>query len=136
MRLGRFAATGAVAAAAQLALLAAFLEAGAPPTLSNALAIALAAQVNFGLSRSFTWHDRPREGRLVFDWARFMVAVSASAALNLTVVEATRRVIEPLPAAALGILAGAALNFVVADRLIFSARGAAESRRAAHEAHP
>jgi putative flippase GtrA len=136
IRLGRFAATGVAAAVAQLTLLAVFLHAGAPPTFSNALAIGMAAQLNFGLSRSFTWHDRPRERRLVFDWMRFMATVSASAALNLTVFEATRRVIEPLPAAALGILAGAALNFVVADRLIFTARAAGHLRRGAQEAHP
>ena len=130
LRLGRFAATGMAAAIAQLAMLTVFLHVGAQPTFSNALAIALSAQLNFALSRSFTWHDRPRDRRLLLDWARFMATVSASAVLNLTVFEAARRVMEALPAAAFGIVAGAALNFLVADKLIFPARGATASRSA------
>src|SRR5438105_201370 len=54
----RFAWTGGMAATVQLALLALMLRQGWEPLLANALAFLLAAQVNFALSMTLTWHDR------------------------------------------------------------------------------
>lgn len=118
-RAARFALTGLLCAALQLALVAAFEAARLPGLIANAGAFFLAAQLNFVLSSRFTWGDRVRNGPLVWRWVAFLGAISGTAVLNMAVFAAARGVVGELQAAALGIAASALVNFVVGDRAIF-----------------
>ncbi|MEI6136913.1 MAG: GtrA family protein [Chloroflexota bacterium] len=125
-RAARFALTGLICAALQLALVAAFEAAAVPGLAANALAFGLAAQLNFVLSSRFTWGDRARSGPLAWRWGAFLGAISGTAVLNMAVYALARPLVGDLEAAALGIAAAAIVNFVVGDRAIFRAAPAQE----------
>ena len=117
----------------QLGVLALLVSMGLQPLLANAGAFALSAQMNFVLSQTFTWRDRnsgeAERAGLVGRWAAFHVCISAAAVVNLAVFALAMHVAAHLLAAILGIIAGAALNFLTNDRLTF--RRARMTKRAA-----
>ena len=118
-RAARFALTGLLCAALQLALVALFEAARLPGLIANAGAFFLAAQLNFVLSSRFTWGDRGRSRSLVWRWVAFLGAISGTAVLNMAVFALVRGAVGDVLAAALGIAASALVNFVVGDRAIF-----------------
>jgi len=134
-RPARFALTGGVAGLSQLALLALFTGRGWAPGRANVVAFLLAAQLNFLLSSTFTWRDRASGAARGRDhWRRWLAyhgAIGGMAALNMLVYSMARHVAPVLAASALGIVAAAVGNFVVGDRLVFRARGAANPQQAA-----
>ncbi|MCC7369512.1 MAG: glycosyltransferase family 39 protein [Chloroflexi bacterium] len=123
-RLLRFAMTGGVAALTQLLLLELFAARGMPSLAANALAFLLAAQVNFWLSQLFTWRDRGDDltaASVATRLARFHGGILGTAFLNMAVFAMTVTVLPQGLAAILGILAGAAGNYVLGDRFVFRA---------------
>lgn len=125
-RLVRFACTGLLAGAVQLALLHLWLVCGWNVLLANAVAYLVSAQVNFLLSALFTWRDRrdvthPVE-TLGQRWLSFHGAILGTALLNEVMFVIAHTALPPLVAAGLGIAAGALVNFLVQDRWVFAAR--------------
>ena len=62
---------------------------------------------------------RTSAGSLVRRWATFNACISVAAVVNLSVFAVALHFVPHLPAAALGIVAGASLNFISNDRLTF-----------------
>jgi len=118
-RLLRFALTGGSAALLQLALLTAFERLGWPGLVANGAAFVLATQFNFCASQTFTWGDRPATGGLSDRWLRYHAAVAGAALLNMAAFAVASRALPSVAAAALGIAAGAGVNFLCGDRLVF-----------------
>ncbi len=119
LRPARFALVGATAAVVQLALLRLLLVAGMWSVPADAVAFLVSAQVNFALSCVFTWRDRNPRAAIVARWLGFHSAIAGTALLNVGVFAATVVVLPDLAASALGIVAAAVVNFVVADRAVF-----------------
>jgi putative flippase GtrA len=118
----RFAATGGVAAALQIAILTFLTRHGWEPLPANAAAFFLAAQANFALSSALTWRDRFRRYALAQRWVMFHLAIASTAVLNLVTFELVRTLL-PTPAAALtGIAVAGFANFLLGDRVVFHAR--------------
>jgi putative flippase GtrA len=121
-RVARFAVTGGMAGALQLALLVAITSRGWPALAANAAAFLLAAQVNFGLSGVFTWPDRRRRHSLGRRWLLFHGSIACMALVNMAVFALMRLALPDLQASAAGIAAAACGNYLVGDRLVFGAR--------------
>ena len=118
----RFGLVGAASACVQLALLTLLVRVGLHSWTGNAVAIAIAAQVNFALSQWFTWWDRSAADSLCGRWLRFTCAISSTVALNFGIFAAASLVMEPIAAAASGMAVAATANFVLADRFVFVGR--------------
>ncbi len=122
----RFACTGGVAAAAQLALLHALLGRGWVAMAAEVVALLVSTQVNFALSSLFTWRDRrlasPFGLALLTRWVTYQWSGAGAAALNMVVFALARLDLSVLAAAALGTLVAGAANFVAGDRLVFRER--------------
>jgi putative flippase GtrA len=119
-RLLRFAVTGGVAAAVQIGLLAVLAPRVGHPDLADLLAFLAAAQVNFVLSSTFTWRDRRQPGAaMAGHWLRFHLSIAAMAVVNMATFAAVHPVTGAVVAAAAGIGAAAAGNFLLGDRLVF-----------------
>ncbi|SRR5579884_820705 len=121
----RFALTGGLAALVQLALLHLWTNLGWDALLANAVAILLAAQVNFWISDRFTWGDRrDREGggqALGRRWVGFHLSIVGTALLNMAIFAIARATQPNVVAAASGIGVAGLANFVLGDRLVFRA---------------
>jgi putative flippase GtrA len=115
--------TGLLASAVQLLLLGGLLHLDLRVLPANALAFALAAQVNFALSYGFTWSDRRdvAPSRPLVQWFEFLSSISSTAVLNLAVFAFASSVLPAMLAAASGIGSAACLNFLLGDRLVFRA---------------
>lgn len=123
-RVGRFAIVGAAAGALQLVLLFALEQTAMPHLVTNAIALAAAAQANFACSSVFTWRDRGSARGLrglASRWVRFHAGIATTALLNFAVYALLATELPPLVAAAGGIGVAAAANFLIADRLVFRA---------------
>jgi putative flippase GtrA len=122
-----FLCVGGLVTLVQLGLLLVLATLAVPSLLANALALLLAAQLNFALSSIFTWGDRPvRNGGLAPRWLRFMMAISGTLLINQGLFAAARLALPMLPtllAAALGSGLTGALNFVLGDRFVFWGQG-------------
>jgi putative flippase GtrA len=125
-RLARFACTGLIAGAIQLALLHLWTARGWDALVANPIAFLISAQVNFILSATFIWGDRgsdgPRGETFVRRWAAFHGAILGTTLLNQAAFAVAQTVLPALVAAALGIAAGALVNFLVQDRVVFAHR--------------
>jgi putative flippase GtrA len=132
-RVLRFICVGGLATLAQLGLLALFTAHRWEAVRANALALALAAQVNFSLNAAFTWGDTWGDGhragpvalwrrlRLVaVRWLRFMGAILGTTLLNEGLYTGALRFLPALLAAVLCSGAIAALSFAIGDRLVFT----------------
>jgi putative flippase GtrA len=125
-RLARFACTGGTAGIVQLALLRLWTARGGDAIVANPIAFLISAQVNFLLSATFIWGDRGggarRPGTCFRRWIAFHAAIFGTALLNQAVFIMAQQVLPALVAAGLGIVAGAGVNFIVQDRLVFARR--------------
>jgi putative flippase GtrA len=130
-RLLRFAISGAAAALVQLTILAGLTDRGTPPVPADVSAFLVAAQVNFALSQSFTWGDRRLGGSLLARWAAFHVAIAGTALVNIGVFAVAHHWTPAVVAAALGIAVAAAINFTIADRVVFAAATSAHGQASA-----
>lgn len=128
----RFALTGGIAGATQLALLALLTRHGWQELPANGVAFLLAAQVNFALSATFTWRDRFDDRALGRRWLTFHGSIAIMAVINMLVFAFARLALPALAASALGIGVAAVGNFVVGDHLVFR-RPTSASRTAPEE---
>jgi putative flippase GtrA len=117
----RFLLVGGLCGAVQLGLFAVFLGGGVQTLPANVLAFLLSAQLNFALSRWFTWGDRRTLG-LVRRWLAFHGSIAGTALLNQCMFVVAQVATPDLVASALGIGAAAVVNFLVQDRLVFRGR--------------
>jgi putative flippase GtrA len=115
----RFAITGGLAGLTQLVLLELFSLQGWHALTANLTAFLLAAQLNFVLSRMFTWRDRQSNQAFGRRWLAFHGSIASMAVINMVVFAAAGTFMPELAASAAGILAAAAGNFLIGDRLVF-----------------
>jgi len=113
----------------QYAALSAMAAAGTYRPLANALGFVISAQLNFVLSARLTWRDRPTAAArtLWARWASYNGTALISLAVNTAVFTAAYHRIGNLPAAALGVLCGMCVTYLVCDMLIFRDRGRPET---------
>ena len=123
-RLVRFACTGLLAGAVQLALLHLWTARGWGALVANPVAFLVSAQLNFLLSVTFIWRDRRdatrRAETLRRRWVTFHGSILGTALLNQAVFAVALLALPSLVAAGLGIAAGALVNFLVQDRFVFA----------------
>jgi putative flippase GtrA len=130
-----FLSVGAACFLTQYAALTAMTAAGTYRPLANALGFAMSAQLNFALSVRLTWRDRPSAARgLWARWASYNGTALISLAVNTAVFAAAYRRLGNLPAAAVGVLAGMCVTYLVCDLLIFADRGKTRAVGGAHRA--
>lgn len=119
-----FIAVGATCFLAQYCVLTALAAAGVNRPLGNALGFAASAQLNFLLSSRLTWRDR-RGGTAKTLWAR-LVAYNGTALVSLGVNTAAFTLVYQhvgnLAGAAIGVICGMVVTYLVCDRLIFRDR--------------
>ncbi len=135
-RLCRFAITGGLAGAIQLALLLAFTRAGWPGLPANLAAFVLSAQLNFIMSGLFTWRDRLTALPWPRRWLFFHCSIASMAVLNMLVFALARLLLPDLAASALGIATAATGNFLLGDRVVFRARRQTQPAAAAADQEP
>jgi putative flippase GtrA len=122
-RLARFACTGGIAGLIQLGLLHLWIARGWDAIIANPVAYLISAQVNFLLSATFIWGDRRAGSRaLLRRWVAFHGSILGTSLLNEAVFLIAQQALPALVAAGMGIAAGALVNFVVQDRLVFARR--------------
>jgi len=130
-----FLCVGATCFLTQYAALTALATVGTYRPLANALGFAISAQLNFVLSARLTWRDRPTAAArtLWARWASYNGTALISLAVNTAVFTAAYHRIGNLPAAALGVLCGMCVTYLVCDMLIFRDRSRPQTaRRARH----
>lgn len=124
MRFWRFNAVGVLGFAVQLGVLALLVHAGVHYLAATAIAVEAAILHNFAWHERWTWQDRPTTGRpRLGRLARFhAVNGGVSLAGNLLLMPLLAGVygLPVVPANAVAVLACAAINFLGADRLVFS----------------
>lgn len=127
----RFCLVGTLGFVAATAILYAMLAAGAGYYLGYGIAFLLTVTLTWWLNRRFTFDDR--SAGYVRQWAQFVASNAVGGICNYGVYAAlvsTSSVARELPilATALGSVAGLAVNFLAAKRVVFSARPAARGR--------
>ncbi len=127
----RFALVGGTCFAVQLAILRLLGAAGIGRTVANAVGFATSAQLNFALSRTFTWADgrgdragrgdavAGRDRRTLAQWGSYNVTALVALGVNTLVFAAAVGTTGEVPAALAGVAAGTVVTFLVCDRLIF-----------------
>jgi putative flippase GtrA len=122
----RFTFTGCTAALVQLALLETLTDAGWPVAAADIISLLVSTQVNFVLSYVVTWGDRRQVGApmggVFLRWAWYQGMIAAGLAVNMTVFLFVRSDLQLLVASAVGTAAGAGLNYVTGDHIVFAAR--------------
>jgi len=113
----------------QYAALTAMAAAGTYRPLANALGFAISAQLNFVLSARLTWRDRPPAAARTrwARWASYNGIALISLAVNTAVFTIVYHQVGNLPAAALGVLCGMCVTYLVCDLLIFRNRSKPET---------
>jgi len=119
-----FLTVGAFGFLVQMAALAVLLMIGSPYLLATALAVELAVLHNFFWHERWTWADRTRHAYgVVSRLARFNLttgAMSLAGNLGFTAIYVGSLGLNPLIANGLAVASTAAVNFLIADRWIFS----------------
>ena len=132
-RVLRFALVGMVCFAVQYVALRTLTRVGVPATPADALGFLLSAQLNFTLSSLFTWADRTDAfaRSLTGRWLSYNASIVITLTINAGVFQLCRPLGE-LAASALGVVVGAAGNYVLCDLFVF--RGRRGARTAANTA--
>lgn len=119
----RFVMTGGISGCLQLVALYLGTRWGLHPLPANAAAFFIAAQLNFYLSQTFTWHDRrhPRftAAAMLRRWLAFHLSIMGAAVLNLAIFALARLELPQTLAAICGIGGASVVNFLVHNRLAF-----------------
>jgi putative flippase GtrA len=94
---------------------------GAGRPVANAVGFALSAQLNFLLNSRMTWRDRPAAGRRGTGarWLGYNVSALGSLAGNTAIFTLSYHAIGTAPAAALGVIAGTSLVYLICNLLVF-----------------
>lgn len=119
-----FGLVGLVCFAAQYGVAWSIVRIGVSWPIGNAFAFFLSAQLNFVLSSLFTWRDRGARRWTVRRWISYNGTVLVALAVNSAVFTAIYPLAGSLPASAVGVLAGAAANYLICNYLVFRARPA------------
>jgi putative flippase GtrA len=124
VRFVRFNAVGVLGFLVQLAVLALLIRGGLHYLPATALAVESAVLHNFLWHERWTWRDRPATARMRLArlW-RFQLLngiVSLAGNLLLMRILVGRAGLPPLAANVIAVLACAAVNYLGADRLVFS----------------
>jgi putative flippase GtrA len=126
-----FVLVGATCFLVQYCTLTVIGAAGVNRPLANALGFALSAQVNFVLSSRLTWRDRSAvSGRAL--WARlasYNGTALISLGVNTAVFSLVYRQVGDLAAAAIGVISGMCVTYLICDLLIFGERARHASPR-------
>ena len=119
-----FLCVGAACFLVQYTALTAMAAAGTYRPVANALGFVISAQLNFALSARLTWRDRPPTAAraLWARWASYNGIALISLAVNTAVFTVAYHRLGNLPAAALGVVAGMCVTYLVCDLLIFRDR--------------
>ena len=123
MRFARFNAVGVLGFAVQLAVLAVLVRAGAHYLVATGLAVEAAILHNFAWHERWTWRDRqPRLGinRRLLGFHVVNGGVSLAGNLMLMPLLVGQLGLEVVPANLIAVVACAGVNFIGADRLVFS----------------
>jgi len=124
MRFWRFNAVGGLGFVVQLGVLALLVHAGVHYLVATAIAVESALLHNFAWHERWTWRDRPATGQtrvarlLRFHALNGAVSLAGNIALMRLFVGALH--MPPLPANLLAVLTCAAVNYIGADRAVFS----------------
>jgi putative flippase GtrA len=129
-----FLCVGATCFLVQYTALTAMAAAGTYRPVANALGFVISAQLNFALSARLTWRDRPLTAAraLWARWASYNGIALISLAVNTAVFAVAFHRLGNLPAAALGVLAGMCVTYLVCDVLIFRDRRTPGTAGGAH----
>jgi len=124
VRFWRFNAIGVLGFAVQLGVLAVLVRLRLHYLAATAAAVEAAVLHNFAWHERWTWRDRHAggRGRLRRLWRFHLLNGAVSLAGNLLIMQVLVGAggVAPLPANLVAVLACAAINFVGADRLVFS----------------
>ncbi len=122
-RLIRFGVVGGTCAILQLGSLFALVHLGMAHYAANIVAFLVVTQVNVILSHYITWHDRRHTHAVARVMVRRIVSFNLMALTTLVINEAVFVTILPyvnyLIAGAVGILAGAGMNYMISSVIIF-----------------
>jgi putative flippase GtrA len=116
-----FVSVGATCFLVQYCTLSVFSILGVNRPLANALGFALSAQLNFALSSRLTWSDR-RAGSAQTLWTRlasYNGIALVSLGVNTGVFTLIYRQVGNLAGAAIGVICGMCVTYLVCDLLIF-----------------
>jgi putative flippase GtrA len=96
-------------------------RAGWPSSIANAIGFVLSAQLNFVLSSTVTWGDRPAvtRRRLVGRWASYQMTTLLALTVNVMVFAVAMPVTGSLLAAFAGVAIGTVVTFAVNHFLVF-----------------
>ena len=116
-----FAAVGATCFLSQFVLLSTMVRLGIYRPAANAVSFVISAQFNFLLSSRLTWRDRPAVSRRGTGnrWLAYNATALASLGCNTGIFVVTYRTIGTTPAAALGVVTGTCLVYLVCNLLVF-----------------
>jgi len=108
----------------QMAFLYVFVTRGVQENLSNLVAFTISVQINFFLSYFITWNDRRNPSLKLTKLARRLVSFNGMAITTMVVNQVAFAIFlfftPYLVAGVLGILAAAAVNYMVSDKFIFA----------------
>jgi putative flippase GtrA len=116
-----FVSVGATCFLVQYCTLSALTMAGVYRPLANALGFALSAQLNFLLSSQLTWRDRRARSAQTL-WTRLACyngTALISLGVNTAVFTLVYRQVGNLAAAAIGVISGMCVTYLVCDLFIF-----------------
>jgi putative flippase GtrA len=119
-----FICVGATCFLTQYSALTAMSAVGVNRPLANALGFVISAQLNFALSTKLTWRDRPAGAARTL-WARLLsynATALVSLGVNTAVFTLTYHELGNLGGAALGVICGMCVTYLVCDLLIFRDR--------------
>ena len=123
-RLIRFCFVGGFCGLVQMAFLYVFVTRGVQENLSNLVAFIISVQINFFLSYFITWNDRRNPSLKLTKLARRLVFFNGMAITTMVVNQVAFAIFlfftPYLVAGVLGILAAAAVNYMVSDKFIFA----------------
>jgi putative flippase GtrA len=130
-RLLIFATVGATCFLGQFMLLSIMVRLGIYRPIANAVSFAISAQLNFLLSSRLTWRDRPAADRRSTSgrWLAYNATALVSLGCNTGVFVAAYHTIGTTPAAALGVVSGTCLVYLVCNLLVFRRPVAGEGAR-------
>ncbi len=123
-RIAIFAAVGLTCFATQLVMLTILARLGTYRPVANAIGFALSAQLNFLLSSRFTWGDRPAAGRRGTGarWLAYNGTAGLSLGVNTAVFILAYRAVGTGIAAAIGVVAGTCVVYLICNFLVFRAK--------------
>ncbi|WP_170991152.1 GtrA family protein [Herbidospora galbida] len=127
LRVVRFLLVGGFCFGVQYLAMTAMASAGVPWTPADAIGFLLSAQLNFVLSSKFTWGDR-RFPLTVKRWSSYNGTALLSLAVNTGVFALIHPYLPTLISAAIGVLIGTIVTYLICDKFVFATREKAREK--------